>query len=177
MKLQKLVYYVKAWSLVDGSDVVADDVCRWELGPVVPSLYRALKANGRGGIGRIGVEPTTLDAHAALIADIVMYTYGRLSAYELSDLTHAEDPWSRTAPNEVIDSRVIREYYARHAFAANFPASVERPFFPLMTQSAYAYSFDMADEARKSSSVYPSFAEYRRIVDLSLEARSAFRGG
>jgi uncharacterized phage-associated protein len=40
MKLQKLVYYSQAWSLVwDESPLFEDDIQAWAYGPVVPVLY------------------------------------------------------------------------------------------------------------------------------------------
>ncbi len=175
MKLQKLVYYTKVWSLIDGNNIVHESIYRWEHGPVSSDLYRILKKNGKSEIPTIEGAWSDLDPHAALIADIVMYTYGRLSAFELSDLTHSEDPWSSTLPNNEITSHVITEYYSKHPFAVNFPVGDDRPFHPLMTQSAYAFTFDMTEDTRNSMGVYASFTEYKHIVDLTLEAGSVFR--
>ncbi|HSS48337.1 MAG TPA: type II toxin-antitoxin system antitoxin SocA domain-containing protein, partial [Thermoanaerobaculia bacterium] len=44
MKLQKLVYYSQAWSLVwDEEPLFAERVEAWANGPVVPDLYREHK--------------------------------------------------------------------------------------------------------------------------------------
>lgn len=165
MKLQKLVYYTKVWSIVDGNDIVSDPVCKWKHGPVIRSLYAALKANGSGPIEVFDYQNTSLDDRTARIADIVMYSYGRLSAFELSDLTHAEDPWRLTALNAEIRVDLIREYYSAQPFARNFPIDADKPFYPILTQSAYAFSFDMDDADKRSTRVYPSFEMYKRVVD------------
>ena len=42
MKLQKLVYYSQAWSLVwDDRPLFKDRIEAWANGPVIPNLYRA----------------------------------------------------------------------------------------------------------------------------------------
>lgn len=169
MKLQKLVYYTKVWSIVDGVDVVSDPVYRWKHGPVIRSLFDALKSNGSAPIEHLDCDQVTLDHRAARIADIVMYSYGRLGAFELSDLTHAEDPWLLTSPNAEISTDVIRAYYSNQAFADNFPLDGDRPFLPILTESAYAFSFDMNDASKRSARVYPSFSAYKRIVDSAAE--------
>lgn len=171
MKMQKLVYYTKVWSIVDGEDVVSDRVCKWKHGPVIPNLYDALKANGRAPISTFEYQPVTLDDRTARIADIVMYSYGRLGAFELSDLTHAEDPWRLTDLNAEISTDMIRAYYAAQPFAQNFPLDGDKPFHPILTQSAYAFAFDMSDASKASLRAYPSFDEYRRIVDLACATR------
>lgn len=44
MKLQKLVYYSQAWSLVwDEKPLFESEVQAWRNGPVVPELYQAHK--------------------------------------------------------------------------------------------------------------------------------------
>lgn len=175
MKLQKLVYYIKVWSIVDGSDVVDGPFEKWTHGPVVRDLYDAIRINGKNPVNTVSGSAVALDARAQLIADVVMYTYGRLSAFELSDLTHSEDPWRLTAANAFISPDVIEDYYKNQYFAANFPVRDDRPFFPLLTASAYAFSFDMSDELRKSMRTYRSFAEYRKVIDNTLDVFTSFR--
>lgn len=94
MKLQKLVYYAQAWSLVwDERPLFGDRIEAWANGPVSPRLY----ANHRGHFevteGTIAGDPRALDATARETIDNVIAFYGEKSAQWLSDLTHNERPW------------------------------------------------------------------------------------
>lgn len=95
MKLQKLVYYAQAWSLVwDETPLFDCPIQAWANGPVVPSLYTRLR-------GRFQVSPTDLpqghpekltDAQRETV-DAVLKFYGDKPPQWLSDLTHLEKPW------------------------------------------------------------------------------------
>lgn len=92
-KLQKLVYYSQAWSLVwDERPLFPERIEAWANGPVCPDLYSAhrgqfrVESIGRGDLARLtGDEIETIDA--------VLDYYGDKPAQWLSDLTHAEAPW------------------------------------------------------------------------------------
>lgn len=50
-KLQKLLYYVKAWGLVYFTDgIIDDDFEAWAHGPVCPNVYTAYKEFGYNNI-------------------------------------------------------------------------------------------------------------------------------
>ncbi|TMV55254.1 DUF4065 domain-containing protein [Thioclava sp. BHET1] len=93
MKLQKLVYYAQAWSLVwDEVPLFQERVEAWANGPVVPELFAAhrgefiIEKESRGKAGNLTrYERETIDA--------VLKTYGDQTAAWLSDLTHREEPW------------------------------------------------------------------------------------
>ena len=93
MKLQKLVYYCQAWSLVwDDRPLFSEPIQAWANGPVVPALYEEHR-------GRFSVSdwPTgraeALDETAKETIDLVLESYGKQNAQSLSDLTHRESPW------------------------------------------------------------------------------------
>jgi uncharacterized phage-associated protein len=92
-KLQKLVYYAQAWSLVwDQRALFAGRIEAWANGPVSPDLYGAHR--GKFMIASIPCgKATALDATARETIDAVLDYYGDLHPQELSDLTHAEAPW------------------------------------------------------------------------------------
>lgn len=120
MKLQKLVYYSQAWSLVwDEKPIFRDRIEAWANGPVIPSLYREHKGLfkvsklSKGDLGRLNAEQReTVDA--------VLDFYGDKSSQWLSDLTHIEAPWKNArvgcAPGEAsgaeITQAAMAEYYA-----------------------------------------------------------------
>ena len=120
-KLQKLVYYCQAWSLVwDDDQIFPEEIEAWANGPVVRELY-----NAHQGLFRIGVEelgrgnPDALTEGQADTVKVVLRFYAKNSPQQLSDLTHTEDPWRLARkgipPNrrgsEIISKESMAEYY------------------------------------------------------------------
>lgn len=94
MKLQKLVYYSQAWSLVwDDCPLFSARIEAWANGPVAPALYR--RHRGMFDVGRsdIAGDPSALTKDQRETVDAVLKTYGKKSAHWLSALTHIEPPW------------------------------------------------------------------------------------
>lgn len=119
MKLQKLVYYCQAWSLVwDDRPMFDEDIEAWVNGPVVPVLYDAHR--GQFAVQTVGGDPEHLDEDARQTVDVVLQFYGRHDAQWLSDLTHAEEPWKSARAGLPPDARSGRtiplasmaEYYS-----------------------------------------------------------------
>lgn len=95
MKLQKLVYYSKAWHLVwDDARLFPEDIQAWANGPVVYELYKQHRGKFEvtAGMFRQG-NPDNLSQSEKESVDAVLQHYGSMKAYELSDLTHREAPW------------------------------------------------------------------------------------
>jgi uncharacterized phage-associated protein len=92
-KLQKLVYYSQAWSLVwDDRPMFGEPIQAWANGPVVPALYEAHR--GQFDISSCPQgNPDRLDIDAKETVDAVLDGYGDKSGQWLSDLTHQERPW------------------------------------------------------------------------------------
>ncbi len=95
-KLQKLVYYCQAWSLVwDDEPMFDDDIQAWANGPVVRRLYDLHAAKFR--VSKIkGGDPSRLRRVQRETIDAVLETYGDKSPQWLSNLTHREAPWQET---------------------------------------------------------------------------------
>jgi uncharacterized phage-associated protein len=92
MKLQKLVYYSQAWSLVwDDRELFTDRIEAWANGPVCPELYHAHR--GSFVVSTVGGNADNLDYIGKETIDAVLGVYGDKTAKWLSDLTHSEDPW------------------------------------------------------------------------------------
>ena len=119
MKLQKLVYYCQAWSLVwDERPMFPEPIEAWANGPVVFDLYD--KHCGQFEIREWPWgNPDNLDQQAKETVDAVTAFYGRRSAQWLSDLTHQEDPWQQAredaelgqSSRAVISLASMAEYY------------------------------------------------------------------
>lgn len=120
MKLQKLVYYSQAWSVVwDEKPMFAETIEAWASGPVVRALYDEHKGIfqipdlEKGNADNLGIEEKeTIDA--------VLQAYGDKPAQWLSDLTHMEKPWNEAregcdlgdnCENEITPAS-LAEYYS-----------------------------------------------------------------
>lgn len=94
MKLQKLVYYSQAWSLVwDDEPLFEEPIEAWANGPVVPALYEKHRGIFKVDPWRVGGDPSILtDTQRATIDTVCDVCYS-LNAQQLSDMTHNEAPW------------------------------------------------------------------------------------
>jgi uncharacterized phage-associated protein len=91
-KLQKLVYYSQAWSLVwDDAPIFQAHIEAWANGPVVPELYK--KHRGRFSVDSWAGNPGRIGQDHQDTIDIVVSEYGQLTGRQLSLLTHSERPW------------------------------------------------------------------------------------
>ncbi len=94
MKLQKLVYYAQAWSLVwDERLLFPQRIEAWANGPVCPDLYQEHRGLFRVTAVDIGGQPHAIDEIGQETINAVLKFYGDHSAQWLSELTHREAPW------------------------------------------------------------------------------------
>lgn len=94
MKLQKLVYYSQAWSLVwDEKPLFSARIEAWANGPVVRALYTPLRQQFTVPVAAVNGDPTKLNETQRDTVDAVLRYYGPKSSQWLSDLSHMEDPW------------------------------------------------------------------------------------
>lgn len=119
MKLQKLVYYSQAWSLVwDDAPLFAEPIEAWANGPVVRKLYEAHR--GQFEVRSVGGDPSKLNADQIDTIQAIIGSYGTHNSQWLSDLTHSEEPWkqARQGLSEIarsdreITSASMAEYYS-----------------------------------------------------------------
>lgn len=122
-KLQKLVYYAQAWSLVfNNKKLFNEKIEAWVHGPAVKSLYVKYKS--------FGFSPIQKEADSSLIKaipiqdkkllDKIWSVYGSLDAGYLEMLTHNETPWkeareglesSENSENE-ISIKTMKSFYS-----------------------------------------------------------------
>ena len=119
MKLQKLVYYSQAWSLVwDEKPLFPNRIQAWANGPVVRDLYEAHRGQFEISALSKGKAASLKKAECDTV-DAVLKFYGNKPGQWLSDLTHREDPWrnARTGlgPGDYGDREIshaaMAEYY------------------------------------------------------------------
>ena len=120
MKLQKLVYYCQAWSLVwDEKPLFKEKIEAWANGPVVRELYDWHR--GRYSINSIGHGSLeNLKDYQKVTINSILSFYGDKNSQWLCDLTHMENPWKearKEIPNGCGSNREItlasmEEYYS-----------------------------------------------------------------
>ena len=94
MKIQKLVYYSQAWSLVwDEEELYQEEIQAWANGPVVKDLYIAHRGEFRIRRQFDDGDKNKLSPRQQSNVDKVLDFYGNKSSQWLSDLTHNELPW------------------------------------------------------------------------------------
>lgn len=122
MKLQKLVYYSQAWSLVwDEEPLFQEEFQAWANGAVSPALY-----DRHRGIFKV-TKDIVSDGNSNNLTDNqkdtvnkVLEFYGKYTAQQLSDINHQEDPWLKARGNlplgqrstTVISIADMAEYYS-----------------------------------------------------------------
>jgi uncharacterized phage-associated protein len=118
MKLQKLLYYSQAWSLVwDEAPLFNETIEAWANGPVVRSVYE--RHRGQFLVSKWEGDASALSDDQRETVDIVLAHYGQKPAQYLSDLTHRERPWSEaregldegTRGDKEISPAAMAEYY------------------------------------------------------------------
>lgn len=119
MKLEKLVYYCQAWSLVwDERPLFSNRIEAWANGPVAPDLY-----NWHRGLFEVEScskgDPTKIDLEGVETIEAVLSHYCQFSGKQLSDLSHSENPWIEAREglqdgergDRVISLASMAEYY------------------------------------------------------------------
>ena len=120
MKLQKLVYYSQAWSLVwDEKQLFEEDIEAWANGPVIRDLFDYHRGMYEISTMPIG-NPRLLNQMQRETVDAVLEYYGDRSAQWLIELTHMENPWVQARKglvglergNRIISLDTIADYYS-----------------------------------------------------------------
>ncbi len=123
LKLQKLLYYAKAWDLVlnKGHKLFPDEFQAWVHGPANLKVWRHFQGFDfsitHPEIAQERFEHITDEEKKVL--DIVWHSYGKFDGKYLEMLTHAEEPWlnARNGLNQkdisqnVISDESMRMYY------------------------------------------------------------------
>lgn len=125
LSLQKLLYYVKAFSrIMLKKDIFSDDCEAWAYGPVFPNIYEKYKTLGRSIIADYDKAiryDELLSAEERKVLDHVIESLGIYNGSILMKLTHKELPWQEArggipeyAPsNTVIESTTIQKYFEK----------------------------------------------------------------
>ncbi|KYC36627.1 hypothetical protein WA1_43875 [Scytonema hofmannii PCC 7110] len=122
MKLQKLVYYSQAWSLVwDEEPLFSEKIEAWANGPVVPALYNSHRGQFKVSELSEGNSSNLTPTQRETIDEVINF-YGDRSSLWLSDLTHKEDPWIDARQGLMLGERGNKEI--THAAMAEYYSSL-----------------------------------------------------
>jgi len=115
MKVQKLVYYSQAWSIVwDDNRLFPEPIEAWKNGPVVRALWEATRGQYKVDAVRGGSTGQLSNPQRETVERVLEF-YGERDAQWLSDLTHMESPWAEAyaqGRNTEISLDRISEYYS-----------------------------------------------------------------
>lgn len=121
LKLQKLVYYAQAWSLVWEDNQLFDEPMEaWAHGPANPELYQMYKDYGWNNIGPVDFKEDSIFTKDQLeTMDVIWDDYGDYDGKFLERLTHQEMPWIEArgdcGPGQycdnVIDLGTVKRFY------------------------------------------------------------------
>ena len=119
LRLQKLVYYAQAWSLVLlGEELFPEDFYAWARGPICEPLWEKYK--DVTVIYSTDNYPTDKFTEEQIeLLDEVWDTYGIYDAAYLERLVHSEWPWQQARQDytpegkccEVISKAIMKRYY------------------------------------------------------------------
>jgi uncharacterized phage-associated protein len=121
-KLQKLVYYAQAWSLVlNNKKLFSDPIEAWVHEPAVRSLYVRYKKFGFDPIQEeVKANTLSIAGQAKKLLDSIWKLYGKMDAGYLEMLTHSERPWqeareglqSSESSGKEISLKTMKSYYS-----------------------------------------------------------------
>lgn len=120
MKLQKLLYYAQAWSLVwDSKPLFASKIEAWANGPVVREVFKTYQGKYKISQATSG-DRNALKPYERDTVDAILNVYSDKTGFFLSELTHREKPWMEArrglAPGELGNQEISRaamvEYYS-----------------------------------------------------------------
>ena len=123
-KLQKLVYYAQAWSLVlRNKRLFTDEVEAWVHGPAVRVLYGQYKKFGFSAIDEDVASESieSISAEEKKLLNDIWRVYGKFDAGYLELLTHSEKPWqiaraeleSHQTSSNTITTESMKEFYSQ----------------------------------------------------------------
>ncbi|EUJ64865.1 Panacea domain-containing protein [Listeria fleischmannii] len=122
MKLHKLLYYAQGVSLAAFDEpLFNNEILAWKHGPVVREIYD--KYRGQTELNEEISEQTKekcelvcQNEQACAVLEAVTQVYGNMSAWDLREQTHQEDPWKESYVvngSEVIPQDLIADYFKR----------------------------------------------------------------
>jgi uncharacterized phage-associated protein len=123
MQLIKLVYIADGWSMaLNGRPLSRQNAQAWKFGPVYPTVYAAFKHFGSSAVTDEARSKATglpyvgnFSSEEGELIKAVVKGYGRLTAWQLSNLTHQPGtPWSDTFESGGVYADIAPQLMASH---------------------------------------------------------------
>lgn len=118
-RLQKLLYYVQGWSLVErGAPLFSEPIEVWSLGPVVPAVWKLLAGHGKSPIPAGEGACRNLSEEDGEFIRRVWESYRQYSASGLAEMApHRAGRWQTPGSTNGAPSRQISLDDLRKRFA------------------------------------------------------------
>lgn len=146
-KIQKLLYYCHAWSLVtQGEALFGDRIQAWGHGPVVSEVAKIHRKKRTVYRADIPGDSNVVSDKNRLVIDAVLDSYGMLTGDQLAELSHQEDPWKKHfngyngAAAAAIPNDDIVNYYSKLLLCDN--ETKAKHHVPHIPDSKYIYLSD-----------------------------------
>lgn len=128
LKLQKLMYYIQAWSLgINGVPMMGARFEAWVHGPVCIELYNRFK-DTKSLYSSVGKEDVLdCDSQEKMakedveFIDYILENYAQYSGVQIEAISHSEEPWIKARKgfkplerchNEITE-KTMKEYYGK----------------------------------------------------------------
>lgn len=123
-KLQKLLYYSQAWSLVvRNKEIFHDHIEAWIHGPAIYKVWNTFKTHDFTSVHPqiTGATLTALDDSEKKFLDSIWALYGKFDGEYLEALTHSESPWQEARKdldghersNTIIPTESMKAFYGK----------------------------------------------------------------
>lgn len=136
MKLNKLLYFSQAWSLVRLNHKLFDEqIEAWQYGPVITSVYRTFTSCGKNNISDVAGDynPKVFNAEETELLIDIAIEYGQYTAYTLINITHKSgSPWEnvyQSQKNNIIKESDMKEYFSKLTPLPSFSCDVKNMDF------------------------------------------------
>lgn len=104
LKLQKLLYFVQVYCLVEFNEIAFDDqIEAWPYGPVVPEAYFAMK---RGEFIGAVANTELLDERIRTAIEEISDIFREWNAFDMVDLTHEYAIWENKV-NSIFSNKIM----------------------------------------------------------------------
>ena len=117
LKLQKLLYYLQAWTLVATDErLYREEIHAFEKGPVVKELWATYRGSREIRREALKGDAARIPFDVIPVLDAVLDFYGPVSRFDLIDMTHNESPWKSTwdqrgERGDRIATSAMRDFY------------------------------------------------------------------
>ncbi|MBI5726508.1 MAG: DUF4065 domain-containing protein [Ignavibacteriales bacterium] len=166
-KLQKLLYFIKAWSLVADVEIADMAFYKEDFGPLNPDIEDAFKTFAAEAITPDATKQIVLSPDKKKFLDFVVGNYIKHSAITLSALTAQDKAWQETPLHEKISEEAIKGFYNSFSFANNFPVESSKPFYPVATDMHFAFVLDIVDNEQTGLQPFASYDEFLAMEEQS----------